>query len=667
MTNKKYIKYRPDIDGLRAVAVLAVILFHFSPRFPGGFVGVDIFFVISGYLITNIIAKQISNNNFSYFEFYSRRIKRLFPALLAVLVFGLSVAWLFFFPSELLDIAKHILASSLFIENIYLWFSADYFSSESIFIPYLHLWSLGVEEQFYIFWPIFISLILVFKLDLRKSLLWILLISFLANLYFTLGPFSAQTAFYLPVTRFWELAAGALLALQSNHNRDTPFLKNVLAIIGGILVTLSFWFAREVNYPGWQAIMPVLGVSMLIYAGSQAFLNKYLLSFKPLVWIGLISYPLYLWHWVFWSFANILFGQNPDVLNVGGHLNALFFLTISIVAAWLTYLFIESPIRKSKNIGVVFALATLMLLVALMAIFIVKSDGILERKFKKYNENAQSYLDGSSLPKQSTYCIDLLRKSAEWHCVLGNTTAEETILVFGDSHAQVFLDVFDKIGKSNNKKIVFTGVSGNLLLLDTYKKDSLDRAYAQKTIEKLKGYINQEKIVLAVNIQHWNAHKNTNTHTIYDNNIQGISAIKEGMNRTASYFSTNNIPLIFMADFPKQRTTVPKHLMRFNAINEKAINSTAVTISEHQQAENEINSIIKAVATKFNNVFYVNLDSEFCNNEICPWVKNNQLLYFDRTHLSAAGAELSKETLNLKLKEIAVFWNTKYPQQHIKN
>lgn len=662
MTNKKYIKYRPDIDGLRAVAVLAVILFHFSPRFPGGFVGVDIFFVISGYLITNIIAKQISNNNFSYFEFYSRRIKRLFPALLAVLVFGLSVAWLFFFPSELLDIAKHILASSLFIENIYLWFSADYFSSESIFIPYLHLWSLGVEEQFYIFWPIFISLILVFKLDLRKSLLWILLISFLANLYFTLGPFSAQTAFYLPVTRFWELAAGALLALQSNHNRDTPFLKNVLAIIGGILVTLSFWFAREVNYPGWQAIMPVLGVSMLIYAGSQAFLNKYLLSFKPLVWIGLISYPLYLWHWVFWSFANILFGQNPDVLNVGGHLNALFFLTISIVAAWLTYLFIESPIRKSKNIGVVFALATLMLLVTLTAIFIVKSDGMLERKFKKYNENAQSYLDSSTLPKQSANCMDLLRKSTEWNCLLGDTKAEDTILVFGDSHAQVFLDVFDKIGKSSNKKIVFTGVSGNLLLFDTYKKDSLDRVYAQKTIEKLKGYISQETIVLAINIQHWNAHKNANTHIIHEENIQGINAIEEGLNRTASYFSANKIPLVFMADFSKQRTAIPKYLMRFHAIDEKTINATAVTMSEHQQAESEMNSIIKAVTTKFNNVFYVNLDSEFCAYTICPWVKNDQLLYFDRTHLSTAGAELSKKALSLKLEEIFTVWKTRREQ-----
>ncbi|WP_168418458.1 acyltransferase family protein [Acinetobacter towneri] len=656
MTNPKY---RPDIDGLRAVAVLAVILFHFSPRFSGGFVGVDIFFVISGYLITDIIGKQISNNNFSYFEFYSRRIKRLFPALLAVLVFGLSVAWLFFFSSELLDIAKHILASSLFIENIYLWLSADYFSIESIFIPYLHLWSLGVEEQFYIFWPIFISLILKFKLDLIKSLLWILLVSFLANLFFTIGPFSAQTAFYLPVTRFWELAAGALLALQSNHNRDTPFLKNVLATIGGILVVVSFWFAREVNYPGWQAIMPVLGVSMLIYAGSQAFINKYLLSLKPVVWIGLISYPLYLWHWVLWSFANILFGRNPDVFNIGGHLNALFFLAISIVAAWLTYLFIESPIRKSKNIKTVFMLAVLMVFVALVAILIIKHDGMFERKFKKYNESAQSYLNSSTLPKQSSNCMDLLRKSTEWHCILGNIESEETILVFGDSHAQVFLDVFDKIGKSNNKKVVFTGVSGNLLLLDTYKNDSLDRVYAQKTIEKLKGYISQEKIVLAINIQHWNAHKNANTHIIHADNIQGIRAIEEGLNRTATYFSANNIPLVFMADFPKQRTTIPKHLMRFHAIDEKTVNATAVTISEHQQAESEMNSIIKAVTTKFNNVFYVNLDSEFCADERCPWVKNNQLLYFDRTHLSAAGAELSREALRLKLEEVFKVWKSR--------
>lgn len=659
MTNPKYIKYRPDIDGLRAVAVLAVILFHFSPRFSGGFVGVDIFFVISGYLITDIIAKQISNNNFSYFEFYSHRVKRLFPALLAVLVFGLSVAWLFFFPSELLDIAKHILASSLFIENIYLWLSTDYFSSESIFIPYLHLWSLGVEEQFYIFWPIFISLILAFKVDLRKSLLWILLASFLANLYFTLGPFSAQTAFYLPITRFWELAVGALLALKSENNKEILFFNNLFAVIGGGLIALSFWFAKEVNYPGWQAIMPVLGVSMLIYAGSQSFINKYLLSLTPLVWIGLISYPLYLWHWVLWSFANILFGQNPDIFKVGGHLNALFFLAISIVAAWLTYLFIESPIRKSKNIRVVFALTTLMLFVALTAILIVKSDGMIERKFKKYNENAQSYLDSSVLPKQSINCMDLLRKSTEWYCLLGNIKSEETILVFGDSHAQVFLDVFDKIGKSNNKKVVFTGVSGNLLLLDTYKNDSLDRVYAQKTIEKLKGYISQEKIVLAINIQHWNTHKNTNTHIIHADNIQGIRAIKEGLNRTATYFSANNIPLIFMADFPKQRTTIPKHLMRFQAIDEETVNTTAVAMSEHQQAESEMNNIIKAVATKFNNVFYVNLDSEFCADKICPWVKDNQLLYFDRTHLSTAGAELSSEALRLKLEEILAVWKAR--------
>lgn len=348
--------YRPDIDGLRAVAVVSVILFHTFPKWVnGGFAGVDVFFVISGFLISSILFKSIDNGAFNFYDFYARRAKRIFPSLLVVLTTCTILGWYVLTTDEFRQLGKHIAAGAAFIANFSFWSESGYFDNSAETKPLLHLWSLGIEEQFYIVWPILLYWGHKKQVSFLHLGLALAIPSFFLNVILVSS--HANAAFYLPIFRFWELLAGGLLAYIKPHGSEPPtgiaaldvfkqatFL-NICSIAGAALLASSFMLLDKSKlFPGWWALMPVSGTLLLIAAGPEALVNKRLLSNRAMVWVGLISYPAYLWHWPLLTFGRIL---------EGGFMSkelrfALLVATIVLAAA--THIFVERRL-PDFNIG----------------------------------------------------------------------------------------------------------------------------------------------------------------------------------------------------------------------------------------------------------------------------------------------------------------------------
>jgi peptidoglycan/LPS O-acetylase OafA/YrhL len=354
--------YRADIDGLRAVAVLSVVGYHALSEFvPGGFVGVDIFFVISGYLITSIIVGSLERSTFTYRDFYARRIRRIFPALIVVLVATWLVGWVRLFPDEYRQLGKHVAGGSGFVSNFILRGEGGYFDNTAETKPLLHLWSLAIEEQFYIVWP----LILGFTVR-RVASTWIIIAIAIASFSFNLAtmPMEPLNTFYSPLSRFWELMIGGLLAqtlrskpLRFERYREACSLTG-LALIGVALAT----FARWTPYPGWRALLPTIGAFLIIAAGPRAWVNRVVLSNRLAVWFGKISYPLYLWHWPLLAFV---YTRESDATR---HELRGAIVVASIALAWLTYRFVEKPIRTGTRFAGLSAGVPLLLLATLASV-----------------------------------------------------------------------------------------------------------------------------------------------------------------------------------------------------------------------------------------------------------------------------------------------------------
>ena len=334
--------YRPDIDGLRALAVLLVVGFHAFPvLMPGGFVGVDVFFVISGYLISQILIQQFEQGRFSLLEFYRRRIRRIFPALIVVLFACLIAGWFELLADEYMQLGKHVAAGAGFIANLVLWQDSSYFDHEAATKPLLHLWSLGIEEQFYFIWPLLLGAIFWFVKGTKRSaiLLTTFICIILASFVLNVGSVRSDqlAAFYSPFARFWELLFGGFLAYL-NLTQPSKKIALILSLAGLLLIGVAaLTFTRLTLFPGWWALLPTLGATLLIAAGAQSRVNHWLLANRPMVWIGLISYPLYLWHWPLLSFLRIVEGDFPKL--------KLLAILVSVVLAWLTYELIEKPFR----------------------------------------------------------------------------------------------------------------------------------------------------------------------------------------------------------------------------------------------------------------------------------------------------------------------------------
>jgi peptidoglycan/LPS O-acetylase OafA/YrhL len=331
--------YRPDIDGLRAISILLVVSYHSHPwLLPGGFVGVDVFFVISGFLITQILLGQDRVYRFSIAEFYVRRARRIFPALITVLVVTYAIGWVVLLPEQFRLLGQNIAASVLFVSNLFQLGQTGYFASDAAENPLLHLWSLGVEEQFYIFWPL--ALLLSNRPPHRRGwLLAILIASFIAGLFTVIN--HKDWAFYSPLTRAWELLVGCLLADAKLVRSEKSNLLSALGLTA--IVGSALFLDRSVSFPGAYALLPAVGAALIIVSPNSA-LNRVALSNKPMVWTGLISYPLYLWHWPLLCYLGIIRNGVPNFLEIWATVLA------AVVLSALTFRYIETPFRRRANV-----------------------------------------------------------------------------------------------------------------------------------------------------------------------------------------------------------------------------------------------------------------------------------------------------------------------------
>ena len=337
--------YRADIDGLRAVAVLSVLVFHAFPAWlPGGFVGVDVFFVISGYLISGVLFQHPTRQAADLLDFYVRRVRRIYPALAVVMLSVLVLGWFTLLADEYDHVGKHMAGGAAFVANWVLWSESGYFDQTSTLKPLLHLWSLGIEEQFYLVWPLALMLAARFRWPLGTFTMLLLLASLGWNLWSHES--RAVDAFYLPWARCWELLAGAWLAhaMGPQSWRPKPIWAQYMAPVGLLLVVLAWALLDEASaFPGWWALMPVLGAVLIIAAGPETWLNRHVLSHRVLVGVGLISYPLYLWHWPLISWLHITEGQTPPTAWLWAALGASFIL------AYTTWRWVERPLRFGQQ------------------------------------------------------------------------------------------------------------------------------------------------------------------------------------------------------------------------------------------------------------------------------------------------------------------------------
>jgi peptidoglycan/LPS O-acetylase OafA/YrhL len=349
--------YRADIDGLRALSILLVVGYHAQLGLvPGGFIGVDIFFVISGFLITRIILGQAEAGTFSPLEFYSRRVRRIFPALILVLAVSYLIGWFVLLPDGFALLGRSTAAGVAFVSNLFQLEQAGYFAPDAAENPLLHLWSLGIEEQFYIFWP----LLLLLMLGSKRRGFWMAAVavaSFGVSLMIFFG--YKELSFYSPISRAWELLAGGIVADRyierpQPHARQFPHRDNLLASIGLMAIAgAAIGLNTASLFPGAYALLPVLGAVLIIISPNSA-VNRILLSSRPMVLIGLISYPLYLWHWPLLSYLSIMRNGNPNLLEVWAA------IMVAIILSWLTFRFVEVPLRRNPDAvpGLSFALLT---------------------------------------------------------------------------------------------------------------------------------------------------------------------------------------------------------------------------------------------------------------------------------------------------------------------
>lgn len=629
-TGRAHSKYRRDIDGLRALAVLGVVGFHAFPEWvKGGFIGVDVFFVISGFLISTIIFESLESDNFSFIEFYSRRIKRIFPALLIVLITLSALGWYFLFADEYKQLGKHIMASSGFVSNFVLWNESGYFDKAAETKLLLHMWSLGIEEQFYIIWP----LLLWSAWKKRINLLIITVFFALASFALNLNEINKNVVavFYSPQTRFWELLIGSVIAymtlyksnllqttykfilranIQPHHKKS---LGSLMSISGGLLLLTGICIiTKEIVFPDWWAILPTLGAGMIISAGSTAWLNHKILSSRLLVWFGLISFPLYLWHWPLLSLIHIV---ENEPLSLSCRMSIVI---ISIGLAWLTYLLVEKPIRNHSK-GNVAVLVALMVTVGYGGYHIYKRDGLPLRwdeniqvlgKFDNaFNEEFQ--LGTCFLKKWEDPGFDNCRSTVP-------SKKSGSIFLWGDSHAAHLYPGLNKVYGANNSLTHFS-LAGCPPIIEpgyTYLACSNANTYILKKIAEEM----PDRIIIAADWVTYN----------YDLITSTIDELKR--------IGIKKIDLI--GPVPHWNSELPKLLSRY--LRAKRFPDMPNRLSSYLATSfKEVDSDMRILAKNMG-VGYISAVDIFCNSNGCltkSGASFESLMTWDSAHLTVAGSE----------------------------
>jgi peptidoglycan/LPS O-acetylase OafA/YrhL len=639
--------YRADIDGLRALAVIPVLLFHagFS-MFSGGFIGVDIFFVISGFLITSIILSDIKKEKFSFKQFWNRRIRRIVPILFFVMIVTLIAFSFVSPPAAFSHLSKSLLSQVLLSANIFFWTQVDYFSHSSETYPLLHTWSLAVEEQFYLIFPFLIYYLRQFKAKTQFQLLAILgLISLILSIWAT--DRMPAASFYLLPCRAWELIAGALLAMNSSFNIITLKLKSgvneFLSVIGIIAILFAiFFFDKETPFPSYTALIPVLGTVFLIQSnnGYITVIGRFLSS-RLVVFVGLTSYSLYLWHWPVLVFNRAISLKEPSSSS------QLVCLFVSFILALTTYYLIENPTRKntsfftSRRIFIFFCSGTVTLL--FISTYILQSNGIKERM----GEDFVDYVINTKNFNERAFC----NSRDKIFCYV-NPIATNKVFVWGDSHAVSILPGIIKATESlKDFGVVFAVKHACPSIIETKVRNNTHKlteeciAYNMKVFDHiLQGGFHTVFIVNRYNIY-------INNRDLFDtdskvtryistmkseesnSSIDSMKAISIKLKKMRNNFIKSGVNAFFVKQVPNFNIHPPEYANKLQALSSEKTSYTRIR-AEVEKRNKNMNDIFSEL-----NLKTLDLMNVFCNKDSCTPFDQNRSFYFDDNHLSVYGAE----------------------------
>jgi peptidoglycan/LPS O-acetylase OafA/YrhL len=633
--------YRPDIDGLRAIAVLSVIGFHAGvPGFGGGFVGVDVFFVISGFLISSILFKSLQAGHFSFRDFYARRIRRIFPALIAVLIAVLAYGFFILLPSELKRLAEHVAASAGFSLNILLTTQTGYFEIASEARPLLHLWSLSVEEQYYLLWPALIYFAWKKKWSVVGVVGSLFILSFALNIWSTLQ--HPRAAFFLLPMRMWELGLGSLLAcaqLPHENPRWSPALRwlktssysramqNTMAAAGLLLIVIAvFAFDKDDSFPGWRAFIPDLGAFLLMLAGSSAWPNKKLLASPLVVFIGLISYPLYLWHWPLLSYLHIVLQDNVTTQNIAVA------VALSFLLAALTYICIEKPVKKFK-------LSPLALLAILCGIgFSGFAIPYLRPDLPPQLAIVEAAIDDWGYP--GPYLKPF--KFQEQVFYAQGASARKTLFI-GESNMRQYVSRISRLIVENpHLNTAVFATFGRCLPIPGVNNDTIpDCSRFNKSVRQ---YSRNDDIDTVVFAASWAGYFSPHSQFYFQNGEKyPLATSATGREKALASLENWIIDLraqgkrvYLVLNIPNDARLDPHRLLRRGLLGGIKIATESAPRQDIEQVVKPVNDLLRTLAREQNVIVVDPLDS-VCTAKICPAVTAEGIpLYKDSRHLSAA-------------------------------
>jgi peptidoglycan/LPS O-acetylase OafA/YrhL len=639
------LSYRNDIDGLRAIAVSLVILHHLGlSEFSGGFVGVDVFFVISGFVIfRGILTTGI--DNFSIKDFYKRRIRRILPALLVTIFLTYLVGLVLLTPYEMQTLLESGMAAALSLSNLYFHDNAEnYFSPAAATLPLLHTWSLGVEEQFYILVPILFLLLRKAGLSVRNivvSLTVVIVLTFLLNVFavHALGKFN--DAFYLPITRFWEIAMGAIVAVFEFRSKSLLIsVRRLLFLMGCIgLFTSVFVFDKTTAFPGYSALLPVLSTSLIIWVYSdELWLARATLKTSPMMYVGKISYSLYLFHWPVIVYMSLYLGRSLHTLDM------LLAVTLTALLAILTTKFLEEPLRR-KSIGVLWGELRIKVLVGILSIIFISLSGLASSGFAfRLNQEAYTVFKESTHDANSSCAASpksLMLTKAEV-CSVGNTEFPFDYALWGDSHALMYRErLFDQF-ISHNFSAIYYGMPDcqPLIGVITNKEKNRDecRKLSQEILEKVHNGSLKNIIVSA----RWatlgspvlSPGDGEPSKLLYnDNHDKTRVSFEEALTSTVKALSSSGAHVFVIGPAPEIDYSVPETLIRSLQLN---LQMPLVEFSNFLERQDEVLSALLKIET-LDRVTVLYPHQLLCDAHTCKTVVDGKPLYSDDDHLSVVG------------------------------
>ena len=637
-------QYRADIDGLRGIAVVAVMLFHFGvPGFTGGFTGVDVFLVISGYLITSLIFPEIASGRFSFAAFYERRLRRLFPALLAVVAFSWLAGIGLLDSHDLRYLHQSIVATVLFAANFLFWQTTGYFDIAADTRPLLHTWSLAVEEQFYIVFPVILVLAARYAPRHVGGLIFSgALVSLAASALYTAA--APAASYYLLPFRFWELALGALIALRQPELARWPQIRQAAGLAGLALVGYAvFAWSADTPYPGVAALAPCAGTALLIVAGlNDGCAVSRLLSIRPVVFVGLISYSLYLWHWPLLVYARYVAIRELTAVETAA------LLAVSCLAAVASWRYVESPFRGARGLmsrPMLFRAAA----VASVVLISASSAGLHRNRPAVEEETAKT---ARMLPHQHCLNRNVSAIVKGDLCVLGAAGgATPSFLLWGDSHAGALAPAVERAAGRAGHAGLFAGQAGCIPLLGVERHDRRDlpcREFNDGVVRMLTAHPEIRTVLLAARwamyLEGTRPEKGSAPKTLISSSgVAGnAGAFEEGLRRTLLFLKEQRREVIFVTQAPEIGWDVPTVIARSRASGKPL---PAVPPLPAQRARQR--NVASAVMTlaRDHPLKVVDLSEVLCPKGDCLVERGGRPLYLDSNHLSAHGCEFVANAL----------------------